>query len=148
MTPVIVHFPRHTCKGDIYEESTHPALYKSGVIYEPHGKYLFSVEGHPYTQLKRPICRFVTHSGYAAFQGGRPVMIYPTTSIPSPSYHYLMNPIHLGDGVYAKYDGAYLVLITNKHIYPADRVCIELHGLPKLQEFISQILELREAQQP
>ena len=55
------------------------------------------------------------------------------------------DPIYLGDGVYAKFDGAYLVLITNKHIYPTNRVCIELQGLEKLQEFISLILKLREA---
>ena len=77
----------------------------------------------------------------------------PARRSPSGStfpHHRQMNSdtIYLGDGAYAKYDGLYLVLMANSHISPTDEVCIELHGLPKLQEFISQILELREAQQP
>jgi len=77
----------------------------------------------------------------------------PARRSPSGStfpHHRQMNSdtIYLGDGLYAKYDGAYLVFVTNKHIDPTNRVCIELHGLPKLQEFISLILKLRKAQQP
>jgi len=49
------------------------------------------------------------------------------------------NPIHLGEGVYAEWDGFQIKLMANSHDNPTDTVYVEPQVLEALNEWFKRI---------
>lgn len=49
-----------------------------------------------------------------------------------------MQPIYLGDGLYAEFDGYHIVLKANSHTEPTDIVYIDPHVWASLKKFVEQ----------
>lgn len=48
-------------------------------------------------------------------------------------------PVHLGGGLYAKFDGYQIYLMANSHIHPTDTVALDGHTLAAFLKYVERL---------